>query len=113
MRRATMSLAPPAANGTIRRMGWVGQVWAEAGVTTHAARMMPARQRAGCGILALRSSVMAVLLSFQLMLLRQKISVGVIPRRVRSTRARNPYPSAVVMGSGLALRGAPERLLTQ
>jgi len=42
-----------------------------------------------------RKSAMAVFpLYSRLMLLLQKVFVGVIPGRVRSTRAGNPYPQA-------------------
>src|SRR5215831_4638538 len=47
----------------------------------------------------------------QLILLRQKIFVGVIPGRVLSTRARNPYPQAPwlwVPGSPHPISGSPE-----
>ena len=50
-----------------------------------------------------RKSAMAVFpLYSRLMLVRQKIFVGVIPGRVRSTRARNLYPKRRGYGSGLA-----------
>jgi len=46
------------------------------------------------------------------MLLRQKIFVGVIPRRVRSTRARNPYPKRRGYGFRARRFAAPD-FLTQ
>src|SRR5712671_3049332 len=46
MSRATMSLAPPAANGTIRRMARDGQVCAVAGMEISAAKASPAIRHA-------------------------------------------------------------------
>src|SRR5712671_6653897 len=60
MSRATMSLAPPAANGTIRRIGRVGQVWAEVAMETLAAKVSPAIRHAAPQFTIQRSGFMTL-----------------------------------------------------